>query len=130
MDSISPSAAYYTIGAAIAIGSVLTKWLSGRDKEQELRFNERLVVITLAHNKLEEVINLRLAAMKLEAKEASAILSGIERSYITRVEHAEFKAELMAAVRDVGAQVTHSLDGFRTSIEKLIDRVSAVEARR
>lgn len=55
-------------------------------------------------------------------------LSEVERSYISRAEHAEFRAEMMAAVRDIGAKIESSLNGLSHRIETLVERMAKVEA--
>jgi hypothetical protein len=58
-------------------------------------------------------------------------LAQVEKTYISRADHAEFKAELMAAVREVGEKLERGIDGLRRDIrEDLHDfnsRVSALE---
>ncbi len=127
MGQINPSAIYYILSAGALVGGLFVKWLAARDKDQEERFNAKLTIITDAHDKLEDTLNLRLAAMKAENRDAGTALASIQRDYISRSDHQEFRSELLAAVKDIGAQVAHSLDGFRLSMEKLVDRVSEVE---
>lgn len=55
-------------------------------------------------------------------------LSEVERSYISRAEHAEFRVEIMALVRDVGSKVENSINGLSHRIETLVERMAKVEA--
>lgn len=127
MDNLNPSTIYYVLGSAIAVGGLVTRALAKRDKEQEERFDAKLLIVATAHNKLEETLNLRLAAMKTEQKDTDRRLAQVEREYISRADHAEFRHELMSAVKEIGASVTHSLDGFRATVEKVMERQNKLE---
>ncbi len=124
---VTPSGFSAGVAAVGLVGGGLVRWLVDRDKDQEERFNEKLRLQRDAHDKLESQLNARLASSKEEKKDLDRRLAAIERDYISRVDHAEFKAELMGAVKDIGAQVSHSLDGFRGSMEKLVERINRVE---
>lgn len=65
---LNPATIYYLLGSAIAVGGLFVKWLSGRDREQEERFNAKLLTIATAHNKLEEKLIADIGALKATQK--------------------------------------------------------------
>lgn len=127
MENANPSTVYYVLGSIAIVGGFVARWLSARDKDQETRFDSKLLLATNAHKELKDNLDVRIAAMKVEIKEASLRLALVERDYISRADHAQFRSELMAAVKEIGSQVTHSLDGFRSTVDKVIERVNDVE---
>jgi hypothetical protein len=110
---------YYILGIVSLVGGGLAAYLARRDSEQEKRFNDKLDTLKDANEKLEHM-----------HKESDARLANVEREYISRGDHALFRNELMTALKDMSSQLNHTLDGFRLSMEKVLDRVQRVESRR
>lgn len=128
--TLTPSWAAVIITLVSLICGALAAWLRHIDKGQETRIG----LLEKAIEKLGIETNLRLTsqhgAHSIEQKAIEARLALIERTYISRSDHAEFRAELLAAVKEVGTTVAHSIDGLRADMMDLVKRVAAVEGRR
>lgn len=145
MHDINPSAIYYVLSIFVLIGGLFVKWLAGRDQEQETRFDAKIKASSdalklelkaetdarLAAEKVLEdakkTFDLRITAMKGENNTQFLRLAHVEREYISRADHAAFRGELIAAMKDISSNVSHSLDGFRASMEKLVERINEAE---
>lgn len=66
--------------------------------------------------------------LKAQLEKEDRRLSDIEKSYINRVDHAEFRNEIMAAIRDIGNKIDASINGLSHRIETLVERIAKVEA--
>ena len=60
----SAATIYYILGSVMLIGGLFVKWLAARDKDQEERFNARVLVVATAHNKLEGDLNAHIITAK------------------------------------------------------------------
>lgn len=89
-----------------------------------------------AHDHLraaEASIAKRLDAHASARADLETRLRTVEREYVTRADHAQFRAELVAALEKVGDRVAGSMDKLRTDLREdmagLNKRVAAVESR-
>ncbi len=113
---------YYVLAIFSMIGGAFVKWLSDKDKAQEKRFDEKLEAASKKAKEDKDVFDLRLAAIKAEHKETAVKLAHMERDYVSRADHAEFRKELMEAVKELSNLI-------RGSIDKLVDRINTVEQK-
>ena len=127
--TLTPAWAAVIITVVSLVCGALAAWLRLIDKGQETR-------IGLLEKSLERLgieTNLRLTgqheAHSMEEKSIESRLAVVERTYISRSDHAEFRAELLAAVKEVGATVAHAIEGLREDTMELVRRVAAVEGR-
>ena len=114
--TITPEWIAAVVAVATLLGGAITGWLRSVDARQERELE-----------KIESQFKARLDSHSSTAKELERRVAEVERSYISRADHAEFRNELMAAVREIGSQVSKSLDGFGTRFEHLGDRIARVE---
>ncbi len=126
---MDPQKIYYMLASISLIGGAFLAYLAKRDRDQEHRFNEKLKQLSLLVDKAETKSDSRINAAKEEMKEVANRLAHVEREYISRGDHAMFRSELLGVLKDMGNQLNHTLDGFRASMEKLVDRINEVERR-
>jgi len=128
--TLTPAWAAVIITLVSLVCGALAAWLRLIDKGQETRIG----LLEKSVEKMGIEMNLRLTgqheAHSIEEKAIEARLAIIERTYISRADHAEFRAELLAAVKEVGSAVSRSIDGLHADMMDLVKRVAAVEGRR
>jgi len=124
--TLTPAWASVIIGLVALLGGILAAWLRLIDKAQEREIKAVAESVAKIETRcdvrmqgLHDSENLVISGMEIRLRE-------IENTYIRRTEHAEFRAELLNAVKDVG----RSIDSLRDDIKSLVGRVAAVEGRR
>lgn len=117
-------AAGVALTALALIGAVVAWWLDRADKRQELDLDE----VRKAHDKDVAALTTRLNALhddqKALNKEFDGRLARIEREYVSRADHAEYRAELLKTMHDIGDGIKASLDGLGARFEKQADALS------
>ena len=124
--TLTPSWAAVIITLVALVCGALAAWLRLIDKAQEREIKAVADNVAKIETRcdvrmqgLHDSENLVISGMEVRLRE-------IENTCVRRTEHAEFRAEMLNAVRDVG----RSIDSLRDDIKSLIGRVASVEGRR
>src|SRR3990167_2178198 len=109
------------VAAVVAIltaaGGCIGTWLKIVDGRQEEKISELKDHV----GKLELTIDARASGLKTDystrAKDVEITIAEIEKTYISRAEHAEFRAEMMNTTREIGDKVSRSIDNLGQKVE-------------
>lgn len=124
-------------GAALSIWNVYIHLLLRPLEKDNATLKESLTkaesgIITRV-NEVKEEFGSRIAGIHADYKQAhvqyEARISVLERSYLSRAEHAEFRSELMRAVSEVGDRVARSIDALGAKVDHFGERLNQVEAK-
>ena len=116
-------------GVVLILGGLAGAYLRLVDAKQaqEMKTTNDAVAVVVKRVDLVE------AADVLGRRELEQRLAKVEREHITRADHAEFRSELLTAVRDVGERVGRSMDKLSNEIREdmraIHKRVSEMENR-
>jgi len=117
------------LGAAAAIlVAIGSSWLKQRNEARRAE----VVAWGAALDEAKKNFNERMAGLKSsensDVKELEVRLAKVEREYISRGDHAEFRAELLEAVKEIRSELRIGFDGMGARVEKLVERIVKVEA--
>lgn len=105
-------------GGFVAYGKVVIGRQDEKRGELGRGLGEKLTSVGLT------VVDLANKIHDLEANSAA-----IEKNYLSRAEHAEYRAEMLAALKDIREAVRQSSETIRADIKEIGERVAKVEAR-
>lgn len=66
---------------------------------------------------------------KMSQERYDSRVSILERSYLSRAEHSEFRAEIVRALGEVGEKVSRSVENLSSKVDHFSERLVKVEAR-